>query len=229
MFLCTPSIVWALRLSLFFPWRFFLCFFYIPFYSSYCLSATIISFFFPRCSYFCLHCKWRAGENQIQMSGSDLCIPRNESALPHYFQNRIITFCLPISTFMYLWAIYIFSRSVCRGPIVGIHECRNRGRGRRSFISGKICFEFSLQCAILILHTLDPLVGVSQQHCLRGHQRSLHDQRWLRHRKNWRNCSNYINQNLSCLTQSHNFYITVAKLQLRQLYKPKSCMYYAET
>jgi hypothetical protein len=35
------------------------------------------------------------------MYGSDLCIPRNETVRPHYFQNRIIMFCLPISTFMY--------------------------------------------------------------------------------------------------------------------------------
>ena len=30
-----------------------------------------------------------------------------------HFQNRIIMFCLPISAFMYLWAIYIFPGSVC--------------------------------------------------------------------------------------------------------------------
>ncbi len=34
--------------------------------------------------------------------GFDLCIPRNEIVRPHYFQNRILMFCLPISTFMYL-------------------------------------------------------------------------------------------------------------------------------
>ncbi len=41
------------------------------------------------------------------MSGSYLCIPRNDTAWPSCFQNRIIMFCLPISTFMYLRAIYI--------------------------------------------------------------------------------------------------------------------------
>jgi hypothetical protein len=51
-------------------------------------------------------------------SGSDWCIPRNETVRPHYFQNIIMLFCLPISTFMYLWAIYIFPQSVCRGPIM---------------------------------------------------------------------------------------------------------------
>ncbi len=28
-----------------------------------------------------LHCKWRAGENPIKMSGSHLCIPRNETII----------------------------------------------------------------------------------------------------------------------------------------------------
>jgi hypothetical protein len=27
------------------------------------------------------------------MSGTDFCIPRNETAGPHYFQNKIIIFC----------------------------------------------------------------------------------------------------------------------------------------
>ncbi len=55
-----------------------------------------------------LHCKWKASENQIQMSGSHSCIPKNETVQPHYFQNRIIMFCLPIPTLIYLWDIYIF-------------------------------------------------------------------------------------------------------------------------
>ncbi len=37
-----------------------------------------------------------------------VCIPRSEIAWPHYSQNRIIMFCLPISSFMYLWAIYVY-------------------------------------------------------------------------------------------------------------------------
>jgi hypothetical protein len=44
----------------------------------------------------------QAGENSIQMSGSNLCIPRNETARPCYFQNIIIMFCLSIYTLMYL-------------------------------------------------------------------------------------------------------------------------------
>jgi hypothetical protein len=49
------------------------------------------------------------------MSGSELCIPRNETVLPRYFQNSIKMFCLPISTFMYLHQRYrdtSYSRSV---------------------------------------------------------------------------------------------------------------------
>ncbi len=46
-----------------------------------------------------------------------------------YFQNRIIMFCLPVPTLIYLWEIYIFSGSVCLfccreicGPILGIYK-----------------------------------------------------------------------------------------------------------
>ncbi len=45
-----------------------------------------------------------------------------------YFQNRIIMFCLPVPTLIYLWEIYIFPGSVCLfccrelcGPILGIY------------------------------------------------------------------------------------------------------------
>jgi hypothetical protein len=46
-----------------------------------------------------------------------------------YFQIRIIMFCLPVPTLIYLWEIYIFPGSVslfcCRkicGPILGIYK-----------------------------------------------------------------------------------------------------------
>ncbi len=46
-----------------------------------------------------------------------------------YFQNRIIMFCLPVPTLIYLWEIYIFPGSVCLfccreicGPILGKYE-----------------------------------------------------------------------------------------------------------
>jgi hypothetical protein len=56
-----------------------------------------------------------------------------------YFQNRIIMFCIPVSTLIYRREIYIFPGSVCLfccreicGPILGIyinrkqtHECGN--------------------------------------------------------------------------------------------------------
>jgi hypothetical protein len=57
------------------------------------------------------------------MAGSDLCILINETAQPCSFHNRIIMFCRPIFTFVYLWAIYIFLRSLSQGPIVG--TCKN--------------------------------------------------------------------------------------------------------
>ncbi len=75
------------------------------------------------------HWKWRAGYNPTWMSGSHLCIPRNETLQPPYFQNRIIMVCLPIPTLIYLWEIYIFLGSVCLfccsqicGPILGIYK-----------------------------------------------------------------------------------------------------------
>jgi hypothetical protein len=46
-----------------------------------------------------------------------------------YFQNRIIMFCLPVPTLIYLWEIYIFPGSVCLfccreicGPILRIYK-----------------------------------------------------------------------------------------------------------
>ncbi len=62
-----------------------------------------------------------------------------------YFQNRIIMFCLPVLTLIYLWEIYIFPGSVCLfccrkicGPCKWIynlltsqtHECGNWDWGR---------------------------------------------------------------------------------------------------
>ncbi len=55
------------------------------------------------------------------MSGSHI-IPRNETVQPPYFQNRIVMFCLPIPTLIYLWEIYIFPGlvKIC-GPILVIY------------------------------------------------------------------------------------------------------------
>ncbi len=46
-----------------------------------------------------------------------------------YFQNRIIMFCLPVPTLIYLWELHIFPRSTCLfccreicRPILGIYK-----------------------------------------------------------------------------------------------------------
>ncbi len=78
------------------------------------------------------------------MSGSHLCIPRNETVQPHFFQNRIIMFCLlkflhSVSD-LYISRIglsILFQPNLC-GPILGIqyinrsqtHECGNWDGGR---------------------------------------------------------------------------------------------------
>ncbi len=97
------------------------------------------------------------------MSGSNLCFPRSKTARPRSFQKRIIIFCLPFSTSLYLWAIYILSCSVCLfcwsqegRPILGIyinhsriHEHRNWEWGRAvSFlgIQHKSDFRYSAVC-----------------------------------------------------------------------------------
>ncbi len=88
-------------------------------------------------------------------TGFDLCIPRNETVQPRYFQNRIIMFCLPIPTLMYLWDIYKFPGSVCQiccsqicRPILGIYKqlkdtwCRNWDWGRAIPFPGKHKLDF---------------------------------------------------------------------------------------
>ncbi len=63
------------------------------------------------------------------MSGTHLCIPRNETVQPPSFQNRMKMFCLLIPTLIYLWEIYIFPGSFCLfccsqlcGHILGIYK-----------------------------------------------------------------------------------------------------------
>ncbi len=77
-----------------------------------------------------------------------------------YSQKWNCATSLPISAFMYLWAIYIFPRSFRLSCCIAfadlswesikrpqIHKCRNRqGTRPRRFISGNIYFEFSVQC-----------------------------------------------------------------------------------
>jgi hypothetical protein len=50
-----------------------------------------------------VHCKWRAcGNINVWFR---FMYSQKWNRASHYFQNRIIMFCLPISTFMYMWAI----------------------------------------------------------------------------------------------------------------------------
>ncbi len=76
-----------------------------------------------------------------------------------YFQNRIIMFCLPVPTLIYLWEIYIFPGSVflfcCReicSPILRIykllptHECGNWDWGRA--IHRKGIYKWDFPCSV---------------------------------------------------------------------------------
>ena len=76
-----------------------------------------------------------------------------------YSQKRNCTASVPISTFMFLWAIYIFLRSVCLfcwreicGPILEIYKSLTDtwmwklGLRPCNSFSGNICFKFSLLC-----------------------------------------------------------------------------------
>jgi hypothetical protein len=116
------------------------------------------------------------------MTGFDLCIPRNETAWPCYFQNRFIMFCLPIFTFMYLCAIYVYSQDysahINRSQI---HECRNWKRGGTVWFLGihKSDFRYTVHLKkeslwtslrILVLRPSVPYLGAPSQpyFCLAG-------------------------------------------------------------
>jgi hypothetical protein len=99
------------------------------------------------------------------MSGSHLCIPRNETVQPCYFQNRIIMFCLPIPTLINLWEIYIFPGSVCLFLAAAehvdwsweylnrweTHECRNWDWGRVITLLGIHNLDFRYRALLTIL------------------------------------------------------------------------------
>jgi hypothetical protein len=55
------------------------------------------------------------------MSGSHLCIPRNETMQPPYFQDRIIMFCLQIPKLINL-SVWLFCCSQICKPILGIYK-----------------------------------------------------------------------------------------------------------
>jgi hypothetical protein len=95
-----------------------------------------------------------------------LCIPRNKTARPCYFQNRIIMVCLPISTFMSLWAIYILPQSVCRGPIVKIYKLLTSPLVR-------LCTFFPRQVTVLSLLS-GRLVIINSNSCLQNHSPCWH-------------------------------------------------------
>ncbi len=81
------------------------------------------------------------------MSSSHLCIPRNETVQPPYFQNRIIMLCLPVPTLIYLWETYILyfqDRSVCFAAAK--YECGNWDSGRA--IPRKGIHKWDFRCSV---------------------------------------------------------------------------------
>ncbi len=103
------------------------------------IPVTLRSLIFGRFSTgVCMHCKWRVGI-QYQVWFSFMYSQKWNC----YFQNRIMMFCLPVPTLIYLWEIYIFPGSVhlfCYGKYVDqsweyinrsqTHECGNWDWGR---------------------------------------------------------------------------------------------------
>ncbi len=116
------------------------------------------------------------------MSVSNLCFPSSESALPRYFQNRILIFCLGIPTLIYLWEIYIFLGFFCLFCCSQIqyvdrswgyinrsqtHECRNLGPRLHNSFSGNTLIRFSVQWSSYPLPTAISL-SLSLSHLERG-------------------------------------------------------------
>jgi hypothetical protein len=113
------------------------------------------------------------------MSGSHLYIPRNETVQPPSFQNRIIMFCLPIPTLIYLWENYIFPGSVCLfccsqicRPILGIYKLstdtwmwklrlRPRNSQKKEFINGIfVAVQYIMTCLSCTLYRYIKLLFV---------------------------------------------------------------------
>ncbi len=103
-----------------------------------------------------LHCKWRASENPINVWFPFMYSHKWNC----YFQNRIIMFCLPVPTLIYLWEIFLFPRYVCLfccrkicGPILGINKSLTDiwkwklGLRPRNSQKRNTLMVFSLQCS----------------------------------------------------------------------------------
>ncbi len=100
------------------------------------------------------------------MFGSHLCIPRNETVQPRYFQNRIIMFCLPIPTLIYPWEIYAFPGSICLfgcsqicGPILGIYKSLTEGTE-----AGQLLFWEYINSIIGTVYTVEANANAESYH-----------------------------------------------------------------
>ncbi len=98
----------------------------------YCLTLFIFLQYFP----------YTANERSVRIQYKCLVpiyvFSEMKLRRPRYFQNKIKIkmFCLPTSTFVYFWAIYIFPCLVCRGPTVGIYN-RSQIHVRRNWKQGR--------------------------------------------------------------------------------------------
>jgi hypothetical protein len=98
---------------------------------------------------------WIANKKNLSINADLLCDCENIYALQRFMcsQKRTCAASVPISTFVYLWAIYILPRSVqifhCSRigrPIPQRHMNVEVGLWPRNSFSGNICFEFSVLC-----------------------------------------------------------------------------------
>ncbi len=110
-----------------------------------------------------VHCKWRAGENPILMSGSHFCIPRKETVQPAPLfpkQNFNVPYPssythisvrdLYMSVFLQtdMWGVDLSWEYINRSQT---HECRNWGLKLRNSFPGNKEIVFSVQCVCGIL------------------------------------------------------------------------------
>ncbi len=108
--------------------------------------------------WYCIHCKWSRWESNINF-WFRFMFSQKWNCAPHYFENRIIMFGLPLYALMYLWATEIFPGSVClfcccqiSRPILVIYKSlkdtwmQERETRPHSFISGNTLIGFSVQC-----------------------------------------------------------------------------------